>query len=146
MAGELDRVLAKALSAAAALPAVEAGTSYGTPALKVRGKFLARVRDAATLVVMCPLEEKELLMAAAPEIYYETDHYKGWPAVLVRIAKIKKAELAVRLERAWRVQAPKKLVKAFDEEPAETEQKPRAKFKTRARTNQRATHGRRRRS
>ena len=41
-----------------------------------------------TLVVTCPLEEKEMLMAAAPGIYFETDHYRGWPAVLVRIEEI----------------------------------------------------------
>ena len=57
-------------------------------ALKVRGKLFLRVKDAGTLVLMCPLEEKELLMEAAPHIYYETDHYKGWPAVLVRVAAI----------------------------------------------------------
>ena len=27
---------------------------------------------------MCAIEEKELLMEAVPDIYYETDHYKGW--------------------------------------------------------------------
>lgn len=115
LADDLHRVLTKALAAAATLPEIAAGSSYGTPSLNIRGKFIARVRDAATLVVRCPLEEKELLMAAAPDIYYETDHYKGWPAVLIRIAKIRKADLAARLERAWRMQAPKKLVKAFDD-------------------------------
>jgi hypothetical protein len=59
------------------LPEIETGTSYGTPALKVRGKLFQRVKDPDTLVLMCPLEEKKLLMAAAPHIYYETDHCKG---------------------------------------------------------------------
>ena len=52
---------------------------------------------------------------AAPEIYFETDHYKGWPAVLVRLRKIKAAELKHRLARAWRLKAPKRLIKSFDE-------------------------------
>jgi hypothetical protein len=55
---------------------------------QVRGKLFLRVKDADTLVLICLLEEKELLMEAAPHIYYETDHYKGWPAVLVRVATI----------------------------------------------------------
>jgi hypothetical protein len=39
---------------ALALPGVEAGTSFGTPAFHVRGKFLARLReDGETLVVKC---------------------------------------------------------------------------------------------
>lgn len=37
---------------------------------------------------MCPLEEKQLLIEAAPDIYFETDHYRGWPSVLVRIRLI----------------------------------------------------------
>jgi hypothetical protein len=104
----------RAAAEAARLPQVEDATSYGTPALKVRKKLLARVKDADTLVIMCPVDEKEMLIEAAPEIYFETDHYKGWPAVLVRISKISAAELRLRLERAWRMQAPKRLVVARD--------------------------------
>ena len=106
---------ARVVKAAAKLPEVEEETSYGTPALKVRGKLLARMKDHDTLVVMCPLEEKEMLMEVAPEIYFETDHYKGWPAVLVRLSKIKADALKHRLERSWRVKAPKPLVKEYDE-------------------------------
>jgi hypothetical protein len=76
-------------------------------------KFLCRIKDADTLVVTCPLEEKEMLMAAAPGIYFETDHYKGWPAVLVRIGEIEADELRHRLRKAWLVQAPKRLAKQF---------------------------------
>ena len=45
---------------------------YGTPALRVRSKPLVRMKDAGTLVLMCAMEEKELLMEAAPDIYYQT--------------------------------------------------------------------------
>ena len=47
---------ATAAAAAAGLPGIETGTSYGTPALKVRGKLILRVKDADTLVLMCALE------------------------------------------------------------------------------------------
>ena len=50
-----------------------------------RQEVPGRVKDADTVVLMCPLEEKEMLIEAAPEIYFETDHYKGWPAILVRV-------------------------------------------------------------
>ena len=46
---------------------------------------------------MCPLEEKEMLIDAAPDIYFETDHYRGWPAILVRISEIDPDELRHRL-------------------------------------------------
>jgi len=98
--------------AAHGLPGVTEGTSYGTPALKAGKKLLARVKDAGTVVFPCPLEEKEMLLQAAPAVYFETDHYKGWPAVLVRMDAISEEELRHRLERSWLAQAPKTLVRA----------------------------------
>lgn len=109
-----DLMRVKALIAAAKLPGVEEGLSYGMPSLKVGGKFLGRVREPDVLVLMCALEEKEFLMQTNPDVYFETDHYKGWPAVLIRLSKIGDAELTHRLQVAWRRQAPKKLAAALE--------------------------------
>lgn len=103
----------KAAIAATKLPGVEEAMSYGSPSLKVKGKFLTRVREPGVLVLMCALEEKEFLMQNNPDVYFETDHYKGWPAVLIRLSKISDAELKHRLQVAWRMQAPQKLVAEF---------------------------------
>ena len=97
--------------AASDLPEVEEGTLYGAPALKVRGKGFCRVKDAETVVVMLGLDEKAMLLEAAPDIYFETDHYKGWPAVLVRMPAISDDELAHRLRRSWLQKAPKTLAR-----------------------------------
>jgi hypothetical protein len=105
---------ARVRAAAAHLPEVEESTWVGTPSLKVRGKSFARLKDADTLVVLCTLDEKEMLMEVDPEVYFETDHYKGWPAVLVRLRRIKAPQLRHRLEQAWRLKAPKRLVAEFD--------------------------------
>jgi hypothetical protein len=104
----------KLAAATQGLPGVVEGKSYGYPSFMVRKKFLCRVKDADTVVVMCPLEEKEMLMAAAPDIYFETSHYKGWPAILVRINDIDAAELRHRVRRAWLMQAPKSLARTLD--------------------------------
>jgi hypothetical protein len=109
------RVLTRAL-AVAKWPGVEAGTSWHKPALNFRGRFLAGVKDPDTFVVMCPIEEKEILLEAAPEIYFETDHYKGWPAILIRRSKIAPAELRHRIDRAWRQRAPKRMIAGYDAE------------------------------
>lgn len=97
----VDKTFAKlqAAAKAAKLPEVEATASYGRPALKLRGEFMAGGRDVDVLVLMCPVDEKEILIEAEPEIYFETDHYKGWPAVLVRLHNITKAELPHRGRR-----------------------------------------------
>jgi hypothetical protein len=96
------------------LPSVEVSTSYGTPALKVRKRLLVRMKeDGETLVLLTgDLDEKELLMTTHPGIFFETDHYRGWPAVLIRLKKISDKLLRTLLEEAWRREAPKKLVAA----------------------------------
>jgi hypothetical protein len=103
----------------ATLPGVTEGTSYGTPALRAGKAFLTRLRDEdGSVVIKMPMDDREIKMAAAPEIYHLTDHYRPWPTVLVRLSKVSKAELKVLLTRAWREVATKKMLAAFDAPPA----------------------------
>lgn len=96
------------------LPEIENGSSYGTPALKVRGKFMARLRDeGAVLVVRCDLDEKPFLLEANPETLFTTPHYDGYGAVLVRLDAVPDDELRELLIDAWLLVAPKKLVDGF---------------------------------
>jgi hypothetical protein len=96
------------IAASMALPNIEHGTSYGTPALKARGKLLVRVKDAETLVFMCPLEEKAMLMQADPAVFYETDHYRGYPAVLLCLPNADDATISGRIDAAYRMQVAAK--------------------------------------
>ena len=101
---------------ALAMPGVEESTSYGTPALKVFGKMLARKhQDGVSIVLRVSFDEREMLMEAEPETFYITDHYRNYPALLVRIATVDPGTLQRILEQTWRQVAPKKLVKAFGE-------------------------------
>jgi len=109
---DLSQTFERLKRAAEGLPGVVEGTSYGTPALKVGKKMLARVKDTGSVAIPCPLDEKEMLLSAADDIYFETDHYKGWPTVLIRMAAVSDDELRHRIERCWLTQAPKALVKA----------------------------------
>ena len=93
-----------------ALDGVEEGTSYGTPALKVGGKLLARLReDGETLVVPVDLDAREMLLRSDPETFYITDHYAPHPWVLVRLPRVARATLAAMLEEGWRSVAPKRI-------------------------------------
>ncbi|MGH3507292.1 MAG: MmcQ/YjbR family DNA-binding protein [Nocardioidaceae bacterium] len=58
--------------------------------------------------------EKHELVAADPETFFTEPHYNGYPAVLVRLESIDVDELTELLTDAWRIQAPKALVKEFD--------------------------------
>jgi hypothetical protein len=95
------------------LPEVEEGSWFRTPALKVRGKSFVRLKEDGQSVVFLleSVDEQEFLIRAQPDLYFITDHYKGWPAVLARLAKLRVAECRHRLEQGWRLKAPKKLVK-----------------------------------
>ena len=77
-----------------AFPGVETGTCYGQPALKIGTKMFAcisshRSTEPGTLVVRTDFDRRAELLAEAPGIYYLTDHYVGYPAILVRLKKIK---------------------------------------------------------
>jgi hypothetical protein len=89
---------------ALALQNVEEATSYGTPAFKVDGKLIARLKeDGESLVVGTTFEEREEMMAADPETYYITDHYLKYPWVLVRLSRVHEDALRDLLSRSWRL-------------------------------------------
>ena len=93
-------------------------TQVRTPALRVKGKFFARLReDGETLVVKMNLFERQYLMDADPEVFFITDHYRDYPSVLVRLPLARPEQLAERLEDAWRIAAPKRLAAAYDARP-----------------------------
>jgi hypothetical protein len=100
-----------------ALPEVEAGHGDDSLTFSVGGKgmswpYLARAtpkgrrRRARRAGRALRPESKEMLLEAAPGIYFDDAHYRGYPAVLVRLDGIDEAELAGLLEAAWRIQAP----------------------------------------
>ena len=114
-AGPVD--FATVREAALALPGVEDGTSYGTPALKVRGKLLVRLKeDGETFVLIVDFDTRDILMRADPRTFYITDHYRAYRAVLVRFATLDPDDLPGLLEQAWRQVAPKRLVADFSAE------------------------------
>jgi hypothetical protein len=90
------------------LPHVEEGTAYGKPALKVNGKGLAcmsshKSAEPDSLVIRVDFDQRVELLAADPNVYYITDHYKDYPAVLVRLTRVQPAVLKDLLGMAYRM-------------------------------------------
>ncbi len=103
---------------ALALPGVEEGPCYGTPGLRVRGKLFARLwEDGETLVLKVGFDAREMLVAAHPETFFLTDHYVGYPYVLVRLPKARREQMESLIEEAWRLSAPKRLVVEHEGRP-----------------------------
>lgn len=67
------------------------------------------------------LDDKEILLAADPATFFTEPHYNGYPAVLVRLAAITPSRLQPLVEQAWRCQAPKALVKEWEQRAAPTD-------------------------
>ena len=107
-----DEVRAFAFS----LPGVADGTSYGHACLKAHGKFLTRLWDDGDTLV-CPgitFDEREMLIEAEPETFYVTDHYRGYPYVLIRLSRAHPGTVERFLKQRWRAMAPKTVLRAHD--------------------------------
>src|ERR1700759_4718239 len=96
-------------------PEVEDGTSYGTPALKVRKKLLVRLKEDGDSLVMpgVPQDERDMLVERARQVFYFTDHYRDYPMVLIRLSKAKRSDVEPLLRRHWRTLVSRATVKAF---------------------------------
>jgi hypothetical protein len=90
-----------------ALPGVEDGTMHGKLALKAHGKLLAcvpthRSAEPDSLVVKVDFDDRAELLAAAPDVYYVTEHYAEYPSVLVRLSRVDADALRDLLGMAYR--------------------------------------------
>jgi len=75
------------------LPDVEVTTTYGQPALKVRGKMFVCIAshksaEPNTLVVMMDFADRDALVEDDPDTYYLKEHYLNYPCVLVRLSRV----------------------------------------------------------
>jgi len=118
----------KTLALSLGLPGVEETISWGQPTLKAHGKlwvWWSPHEDAPVFKV--PFEEREILVEAEPDTFFFTPHYKSHPLVLVRPEKLDLDWARANLIRVWRAQAPKRVLKAFDEaKPKSHDQKGRS--------------------
>jgi hypothetical protein len=109
------RTFERVVRIASVLPDVAVGTSYGTPAIKVRDKLMARLwEDGTTLAMRTPFAVREHLLATHPDSFFLTDHYRNYEYVLVRLAVVTDDVLTPLLEEAWRQIAGKRAVAAFE--------------------------------
>ncbi|WP_428148952.1 MmcQ/YjbR family DNA-binding protein [Brevundimonas sp.] len=97
-----------------AFPETETGTSYGKPSFKAAGKFFTRIRseDDSVVVYVDSLDHRDMLMEAEPATFHITDHYRGYPIVLARIATVDPVWLRKTLEARWLKLVPKRVSRA----------------------------------
>lgn len=93
------------------LPEVEESTSYGTPALKVAGKLMGRLRTDSDGSLALKTSDKEALVANDDPAYFTTPHYDGYNYILINLELADADEVAELLDDAWQIAAPAKLRK-----------------------------------
>ena len=96
---------------ALALPEVESSTSYGTPALKVAGKLMGRLRTDSDGSLALKTSDKEALVASDDPAYFTTPHYDGYNYILINLELADASELAELIDDAWHIAAPAKVQK-----------------------------------
>src|SRR5256885_7088171 len=86
------------------LPNVAEGRSYGMPSFLLNGRFLARFRDDDTVLVLqlATITQRDVLMELDPRACFFTEHYRNYPAVLVRLAEVARPLLIDVVTEAWR--------------------------------------------
>ena len=100
---------------AKSFPGTEVSTSHGTPAIKVGKKLILRLhqKEDAIVVLLRTVKEQQQLISRDPMVFYITDHYEGYPAILVR-PTIEESTFREVMEVAWRRVARKKDIAEYD--------------------------------
>jgi len=108
----------RALALSLALPGVSEAISWGQPTLKAHGKlwFFWNPKYDAPVFKVSSFDERDMLIEAAPDMFFTTDHHRPHNLVLVYPERVDLDWVQENLTRVWRAQAPKRVLKAWDAE------------------------------
>jgi len=101
----------EAVAFALTLPGSELSTSYGKPAVKVNGRAFLYTghEDKTSFGIAIDLDTVEMLKETDPETFWQSPHYEGWPAVLIRYdsADPERVREMIARSHAWTAAKPK---------------------------------------
>ncbi len=92
------------------LPETYEKPCYGTPAVYVGKKLLARLREDDESLALYYTNREELIAKNA-SVFFTTDHYIHSPMVLIHLSKVSRNDLEVLLLNAWKIRATKTMLK-----------------------------------
>lgn len=103
----------EAVAFALTLPNTVLSTSYGKPAVKVASNGRAFLytghEDKTSFGIAIDLDTVEILKETDPDTFWQTPHYEGWPAVLIRYDSADPERVRSMIERshAWTAAKPR---------------------------------------
>jgi hypothetical protein len=91
-----------AVAYACTLPDVEMASHWGTLCPKLNGKALFSTgREPGSFCLYVTSAEKQMLLETDPEAFWQTDHYRNYPAVLARFGTGASDRIALYVQRRW---------------------------------------------
>ncbi|MEH3121573.1 MAG: MmcQ/YjbR family DNA-binding protein [Sphingomonas phyllosphaerae] len=100
------------------LPDVAPSTSWGQPAMKVRGKLICSTgHEPGSFHVTATHDEKAVLIDSDPDTFWQTPHYANWPGLLVRYGSRDPERVRAVIARAWWDRATRKAQAAYGPRP-----------------------------
>ncbi|SNS40939.1 hypothetical protein SAMN06295912_10614 [Sphingomonas laterariae] len=100
-----------AVAFALGLPGAELSTYYGAPAVKAANgrAFLTPGHEAGSFCIQLDLDTVAMLIETDPGTYWQSPHYQGWPAVLVRHDSADPERVRAMIGRAhdWALSRPR---------------------------------------
>lgn len=108
----------EACAYALSLPDVEMASWWGNPCPKVNGKgFMSPGREPGSFALAVTRPEKEILFETDPDTFWQTDHYRNYPMLLVRYGTGARDRVELYIRRAWWDRAKPAQRKAFGDRP-----------------------------
>ena len=101
---------------ALSLPEATEKETWGHPTFRARDKmFASMAEDGSTGTVKATKQEQAALLAAAPDTFFVPAYVgqHGW--VGINLPLVDPGELQDLIVEAWRLTAPKRVVKAYDD-------------------------------
>ena len=102
----------EAVAFALTLPDTVLSTSYGKPAVKVASNGRAFLytghEQEGSFGVAIDLDSVEILKETDPDTFWQSPHYEGWPAVLIRFdsADPDRVRSVIERSRDWTAAKP----------------------------------------
>ena len=110
----------EACAFALALPDVTMEKWWGTLCPKLNGKgFMSPGREEGSFALIVTTPEKELLFETDPETFWQTDHYRNYPMLLVRYGTPASDRIELYIRRAWweRAKKAQRIAAGMEERP-----------------------------
>lgn len=108
----------EACAYALSLPDVELAPWWGAPCPKVNGKgFMSPGREPGSFALCVTHPEKEIVFETDPDTFWQTDHYRNYPMLLVRYGDAARERIELYIQRAWWDRARPAQRKAYGDRP-----------------------------